>query len=58
MAINRKTFKDLNIRLDTINTLLKLDKFALKAFNWLSNDWKVSKPLVASFLLSFSNHFF
>lgn len=33
IAIIRKAFKDFDIRLSTINTLLWIDKFALKAFN-------------------------
>ena len=33
IAIIRKAFKNLNIRLDTINILFELDKFILKAFN-------------------------
>lgn len=33
IVIVGKTFKDLDIKLDTTNTLLKLDKFILKIFN-------------------------
>lgn len=56
-TIVKKTFKNLYIRLDTINASLKLNTFALKAFNCLLHDWKVNRLLVASFLFSFSDYY-
>lgn len=34
-----------------------LDKFILKAFNRLFHDCKISRPLVANFLLGFLDHY-
>lgn len=57
-AIVRKTLKNLDMKSNTTNALLKLDKFILKTFNWLLHNQEVSGLLVASFLLSLSNHYF
>lgn len=58
MAIIRKAFKDFDIKSGTTNTLLGLDKLALNAFDWLSHNRKVSRPLVASFFLDLPDHYF
>lgn len=57
VAIVRKVFEDLNNRSQTTNNQQRMDKFALKAFNCLSHNWKVGDPLIASFLLGFPNHY-
>ena len=57
VAMIRKAFKDHNTRLGITDILQGLDKFALKAFNQLLHNQKVSRPLVASFLLSFPNQY-
>lgn len=56
--LNKKAFKDLDIKSGTINILLRLNKFVLKAFNQILYNWEVNELLVASFLLGFLNHHF
>ncbi len=58
-AVVRKTFDnhDNNITTGPSNYTLTLDKFALKAFNWLSHDQEISGPLVASYLLNLPDHY-
>lgn len=58
MAIVKKDFKSLDIKFNTTNTLLKLDKFTLKMFNQLSYNQKIIELLIANFLFSFSDHYF
>ncbi len=58
-AIVRKAFDDHdnNITTGPSNYTPTLDKFALKAFNRLSHDREISRPLVASYLLNLSDHY-
>lgn len=58
MAINRIIFENLDIRSSITNTLLKLDKFIFKSFNWLLYIQKISRLLVVSFLFNLINHYF
>lgn len=58
IAINRIIFENLDIRSSITNTLLKLDKFILKSFNWLLYIQKISRLLVVSFLFDLINHYF
>lgn len=58
IVIARKIFKNLYIKLNTINALFKLDKFTHKMFNKLLHDWKISRLLITSFLFGFLNHYF
>ncbi len=53
-AIERKGFNnhDNNITTGFSNYTSTLNKFALKAFNWLFHDREISWPLVASYLLN------
>lgn len=53
MGIIKKTFKDLNLRSNIINTLLKSNKFALKAFNRLLYNCKLYGLLIARFVFIF-----
>ena len=55
--IVRKAFKNHDTRLGITNVAPELDKCALKTFNLLSYNWEVRRPLIASFLLGFSNHY-
>lgn len=59
-AIVKKAFEnyDKNPIPTSANYTRTLDKFALKAFNKLSHDRKVSRPLVASSLLDLPDHYF
>ncbi len=58
-AIVRKAFDnhDNNIATDPSNYIPTFDKFALKAFNWLSHDWEIRGPLVGSYLLNLPDHY-
>ena len=58
-VIVRKAFDDHdnNIMTSSSNYTPILDKFALKAFNQLSYNWEISRPLIASYLLNLSNHY-
>lgn len=58
IAIVKKAFKNLNIKFGLASMILKLNKFAFKAFNWLSYNWKVSRLLIASFLFNLLNYYF
>lgn len=58
-AMVRKALKD-HVKNPTptfANYIPTLDKFALKAFNWLSHNCEVSGPLVASYLLDLPDHY-
>lgn len=57
MARVKKTFEDIDIRFGLDNATSSLDKFALKAFNQLFYDRKVSRSLVDSFLLGLPDHY-
>lgn len=58
-TIVSKVFNDYdnNLMTDPSNYTSLLDKFSLKAFNWLSHDWEISRPLVISYLLNLPNHY-
>ena len=55
----KKTFKkhDKNLTSTSTNYIPTLDKFSLKAFNWLSYKHKVSGPLFASYLFDLPDHY-
>ena len=59
-AMVRKIFKDhdKNPTSTSANYIPMLDKFTLKAINWLSYNHEVSGPLVASYLLDLLDHYF
>ncbi len=59
VAIMKKAFNDHDNKITTgpSNYTPTLDKFALKAFNQLSHDRKISGPLVASSLLNLPDHY-
>lgn len=58
MIIVRNIFEDFDIRSNITNIWRRLDKFALKVFNQLLYNWKVSKLLVVNFLFSFLDNYF
>lgn len=57
-ALIKKAYKDLEIRFSLANTISRLDKFSLKAFNQLSYNWNVNWLLVTSFLLDLPDYYF
>ena len=59
VAIVRKAFDnhDKDLTSTSVNYILTLDKFTLKAFNQLSHNWEISGPLVASYLLHLPDHY-
>lgn len=57
-VIIKKAYKDLEIRFSLANTISRLDKFSLKAFNQLSYNWNVNWLLVTSFLLGLPDYYF
>ena len=59
-AIVRKAFDnhDKDSTSTPANYIPTRDKFALKAFNWLSYNQEISGPLVASYLLNLLDHYF
>ena len=57
MAIVRKAFKNLDNRLSTPNSSLRVNKLALKVFNWELHDQKISKSLVVSFFFSLPDYY-
>lgn len=59
-TIVKKSFDnhDKDFTTDLSNYTSTLDKFALKIFNQLSYDQKISEPLIASHLLNLSDHYF
>ena len=60
VTITRKAFDnhDNNITTSPSNYTSTLDQFVVKASNWLFHDRKISRPLVASYLLNLLNHYF
>lgn len=58
-AILKKVFDDHDK--DSITTpsnfIPSFDKFALKSFNWLFYDCKISRSLVVNYLFSLSDHY-
>ncbi len=56
----RKAFDnhDNNITISPSNYTPTLNKFALKEFNWLSHDWEICRPLIASYLLNLPDYYF
>lgn len=57
MAIVRNIFENFDTRSNTTNIWRRLDKFALKTFNQLLYNLKVSKLLVVSFLFSLLDNY-
>ena len=59
-AIMKKAFDnhDNNIMTGPSNYIPTFDKFALKVFNQLSHNWKISRLLAASYLLNLLDHYF
>ena len=56
-AMVKKVFKNLDIKSGLANAISSLDKFALKEFNQLFHNCKVSGPLIASFLLGLPDYY-
>ena len=53
----KKTCNDMQLSSVDIITNLTLDKLALRAFNHLIYNQKISSPLMANYLLGLPNHY-